>query len=156
MFTTYPLPAEVRADVLGCEVSPSSAHCSGTSKRISRVRSVARAVSSRRRISKGQRSLSSVTSLSLHSAIVELSEFFTQASSSRGASHLVSGRPLSTVRMEQRAFGGILCPLRCEWSLRWLDVCICPDASEKMVAFAIRKDAARWRRKLVEAQGGQG
>ena len=39
------------ADVLGYEVSPASACCSGTGQRISRTRSVARTVSSRRRIS---------------------------------------------------------------------------------------------------------
>ena len=33
-------------------------------------------------------------------------------------SYLVSGEPWSTVRMEQRAFGLILCLLRSEWSLR--------------------------------------
>ena len=38
-------PAKESADVLGCEVSPANAYCSGTSKRISRVRSVARTVS---------------------------------------------------------------------------------------------------------------
>ena len=38
------------ADVLGYEVSPAIAYCSGTSKQISRIRSVAVMVSSRRRI----------------------------------------------------------------------------------------------------------
>ena len=54
-------------------------------------------------------------------------------------SYLVSGEPGSTVRMEQRAFGGILCLLSSDWSLRWLDVCICTDASEKGFAFAVRE-----------------
>ena len=49
------------------------------------------------------------------------------------ASHLVSGEPWSTVHLEQRAIGRILCFLRSEWSLRWLDACICTDASEKML-----------------------
>ena len=49
MFTTYPLPAEV-ADVVGYEVSPANSYCSGTGKRSARSRSVARTVSSRRRI----------------------------------------------------------------------------------------------------------
>ena len=45
-----------------------------------------------------------------------------------------------TVRMEQRVFGGTLCLLlRNDWSLRWLDVCICTDASEKGFAFAPRE-----------------
>ena len=38
------------ADVLGYEVSPANAYSSGPGKRISRIRSVARTVSSRRRI----------------------------------------------------------------------------------------------------------
>ena len=37
-----------------------------------------------------------------------------------------------------RAFGGILCILCSEWSLRWLDVGICTDASEKGVTVAVR------------------
>ena len=36
----------------------------------------------------------------------------TQASSSHGRRDFVSGEPWSTVRMEQRTFGGILCLLR--------------------------------------------
>ena len=55
------------------------------------------------------------------------------------ASYLVSGEPWSTVRMEQRAFGGILSLFRSDWSLRWLDVCICTDASEKGFEFAVRE-----------------
>ena len=55
------------------------------------------------------------------------------------ASYLVSGEPWSTVRVEQRAFGGILSLLRSDWSLRWLDVCICTDASEKGSVFAVRE-----------------
>ena len=43
------------------------------------------------------------------------------------------------VRVEQRPFDGILCLLRSDWSLRWLDVCICTDASEKVFAFAVRE-----------------
>ena len=52
------------------------------------------------------------------------------------ASYLVSGEP---VRMKRRAFGGILCLLRGDRSLRWLDVCICTDASEKDFAFTVRE-----------------
>ena len=32
-----------------------------------------------------------------------------------------------------------LCLLRSDWSLRWLDVCICTDASAKGFAFAVRR-----------------
>ena len=39
--------------------------------------------------------------------------------------------------MEPRAFGEILCLLCGDWSLRWLDVCICADASENRFAFAV-------------------
>ena len=42
------------------------------------------------------------------------------------------------MRLEQRAFGIILCLFRSTCSLRWLDVCICTDASEKGFAFAVR------------------
>ena len=38
------------ADVLGYEVSPTNSYCSGTGKRIARIRTVAQKVSSRRRI----------------------------------------------------------------------------------------------------------
>ena len=44
------------------------------------------------------------------------------------ASYLVSAEPGSTVRKEHRAFGDVLCLLRSNWSLRWLDVCICTHA----------------------------
>ena len=33
----------------------------------------------------------------------------------------------------------ILCVLRSDWSLRWLDVCICTDASKEGFAFAVRE-----------------
>ena len=62
--------------------------------------------------------------------------------------------PWSTVRTEHRAFGGILCLFRSDWSLRQLDVCICTDASEK--GFAFVKDAASWPQKLVVSQSGHG
>ena len=32
-----------------------------------------------------------------------------------------------------------LCLLRSDWNLRWLDFCICTDASEKGFAFAVRE-----------------
>ena len=57
----------------------------------------------------------------------------------RAASYFVSGEPWSTVHMEQRAFGGILYLLRSDCRLRWLDVCICADASENRFAFAFRE-----------------
>ena len=41
------------------------------------------------------------------------------------------------MRFGQRGFGEILSPLRSDWSLRWLDVCIC--AAEKGFAFVIRE-----------------
>ena len=52
-----------------------------------------------------------------------------------GASYLVSGQTWSTVRMEQRAFGGTL-----SLSLRWLHLCICSDAPEKGFALAVEVD----------------
>ena len=89
-------------------------------------------------------------------AIVELSRFSMQASSSRGHSILLSAELWSTVRMEQGEFGGISCLLRSDWSLRWPDVWICADASEKASHSRFVKDAASWRQRLVEFQGGQG
>ena len=61
--------ASESADVLGNEVSPANAYCSGTGKRISRIRSVARTVSLRCRTS---------------GRAMELSQFLTHASSSHG------------------------------------------------------------------------
>ena len=58
--------------------------------------------------------------------------------------------------MVRIVFGGILCLFRSDWSLRWLDVCICTDASEKWFAFAVLKDVLSWPRKLVVSRGGQG
>ena len=55
------------------------------------------------------------------------------------ACYLVPGEPRSTVRFKQRAFGGILCLLRSNWSLRWLDVCISTDPSEKCVVSVVRE-----------------
>ena len=37
------------------------------------------------------------------------------------------------------SFCGILCLLRSDWNLRWLDDCICADASEKGFTFAVRE-----------------
>ena len=102
MFTTYPFTSG-RADVLGFEVSPANAYCSGPGKRISRIRSVARTVSSRRRISgramefvNGHESLlafSKCGALSILDASFKLAR----------ASDSVAGEPRSTVRLEQRA-----------------------------------------------------
>ena len=96
------------ADVLGYEVSPANSDCSGKGKRIARIRSVVRTVSSRRRISG---SSFVVTGLFWRSPVAELSQFLTQTS----------------------------CLLRSDWCLRWLDVYICTDASEKLFAFAVRE-----------------
>ena len=38
-----------------------------------------------------------------------------------------------------RVFGRIPCLCRSDWNLRWLDVCICTDASEKGFASAVRE-----------------
>ena len=81
-----------------------------------------------------------VTSHSWRSAIVERLRSLMPASNLRGRFAWFQESQWSTVRMEQSAFdGGILCLLRSDWSLRWLDVCICTDASEKGFAFAVRE-----------------
>ena len=84
------------------------------------------------------------------------------ALSKRGALSIFDGQlqilregptePWSTVRLEQRAFKGLLCLLRSDWGLRWLDVCICTDASEKGFSFAVREG----RRQLASEVGRRG
>ena len=91
------------AYVLGYEVSPANACCSEMCTRISRIRSVARTVSSRRRISGRAMELvnghESFLALSNRGALLILDASFKFAR----ASYLVSGEPWSTVRLEQRA-----------------------------------------------------
>ena len=138
------------AYVLGYEVTPANAYCSGTDKRISLFRSVARTISSRRRI--GGRAMvlvndhESFLALSNRGAlsILDASSKFTRASD------LVPGESWSVVRFEQKAYGRILCLLRSDRSLRWLDVCICTDAIEKGFVFAVREGC----RMLASEVGG--
>ena len=102
----------------------------------------------------GRWSSSMVMSLPWRSPIVELSQFLTQAASSRGRRILVSGKPLPTVRMERRACGGISCLLTGVFA----------GATSASVRMHRKRashsrfvnDAASWRRKLVESQSGQG
>ena len=86
------LPVE-GADVLGCDLFPDKAYCSGTGKRISRIRSVARTLSSRRRVS--GRATEVVNGHGSSLSILDASFKFARAS------YLVSGEAWSTVRMEQ-------------------------------------------------------
>ena len=114
------------ADVLGNEVSRVNVSCTGTAKRIARIRSV---VSSRRIGGRAMELVNdheSFLSLSSRGALSILDASFECVR----ASYLVSGEPRSTVRIEQRAFGGIRCLIRSGWSLRWLDVCMCTDVLE--------------------------
>ena len=94
-----------------------------------------------------------VTSPARRSAIVWLSQFLTPASSSRGR---LIWSPESRGQMCVWSKDGILCLLRSDWSLRWLNVCICTDTSEKASHSRFVKDAASWRRRLGESQSGQG
>ena len=127
------------ADVLAYEVSLANAYCSGAGKRIARIRSVAQTVSSRHRISGRAMELvnghKSFLALSNRWALSVLHASFKFAR----ASYLVLGELWLTLRLEQRAFGGILCLVRSDSTLRWLDVCICADALEKSFAFAVRE-----------------
>ena len=86
--------AKESADVLGYEVSPANANCSGTNKRISCIRSVLRTVSSRHRISGRTMELvnghESLLTLSNRGALSILDASFKFAR----ASFLVSGEPL--------------------------------------------------------------
>ena len=73
-------------------------------------------------------------------------------SSSLGRFNFVSGehgQPPGTNGIRVR----ILCLFRSDSSLRWLDVCICLDASEKGFAFAVR-EGCRELRKLVVSRNG--
>ena len=93
------------AGVLGYEVSPADAYCSGAGKRISRLLSVARTVSSRRRINGRAMELvnghDSFLALCNRGALSILDASFQLAQ----APYKVSVEFWSTVRMEQRAFG---------------------------------------------------
>ena len=80
-----------------------------------------------------------VTSLFWRSAIVGLSQSLTPASSSlRGVFFGFKGAMVNRAQGTEGIWG-IQCLLRSDWSLRWLDVCICTDASEKGFAFAVRE-----------------
>ena len=89
------------ADVLGYEVYPANAYCSGADKRLARIRSVATDglfAPSHQRPSDGARQWSRVLlALSNRGALSILDASFKFAR----ASYLVSGEPWSTVRMEQ-------------------------------------------------------
>ena len=107
------------ADVLGFEVSPANAYCSGAGKRIPRFRSVARTVSSRRRI--GGRAVELVNG---HESFLP--------PINRGALSIPGARikfaRLSLRRAMVNCAHGTksiwetkLCLFRSDWSLRWLD-----------------------------------
>ena len=51
------------------------------------------------------------------------------------------------MRKEQRALWETLCLLRSDWSLRWLDVCICADASGKSCRLRFVEKATSWVRR---------
>ena len=121
-------PAEVQMfSVVKCH---QPTRLGGTGKRIAPFHSVARMVSSSRRIS--GRGMELVSGLESFFGVQRGALSICDASFKFArASYLVSGEPWSNVRMEQRTFGEILCLLRSAWSPRWLDVCICSDSSEK-------------------------
>ena len=73
-----------------------------------------------------------VTSFSWHSALVVLSR------SLMPASNLLERPTWFGRAMVNCAFRTESCLLRKSWSLRWLHVCICTDASERGFAFAVR------------------
>ena len=94
MITTYPLPA-------GMPTFPTNAYCSRTGKRTSRIRSVARTVSSRRRNVGRAESFLALSNRGLLS-ILDASFKFARASD------FISGEPCLTVRMEQTAVFGVI------------------------------------------------
>ena len=88
----------------------------------------------------GQQSLSVVTSLFWRSAIVELSQFLTQASSSRGRRFwFPESRGQLCVWSKEPLVEAYVFSVVIGWSLRCLDVCVCTDASEKGFTFADRE-----------------
>ena len=125
--------ARGRVDVLGYDLSPASACCSGTLP--SELCEFARTVSVRRCISGRAMEL-----ISGH-------ESFFGAQPSRSAlnpscqfqvrTFVLLGVRTSVVDCTHGT-GSILYLLRSDWSLRWFDVCICTDASEKCFSFAVR------------------
>ena len=151
MSTTYRV-ASGSADVLGYEMSPADAYCSGAGGKTDITYSlggtdglVARVASTVERWSS-----SMVTILFWRSAIVGLSQSLMQASRLRRRL-MVSVEFWSTVRMEQRTFGGILCLLRSDWSPRWLDVCTEKECGRGEFV----KDVGRWLRRWYGSQNGQ-
>ena len=153
MFTTY-LLASGSADVSRYEVSPANAYCCGIGKWISPMLSrtdgmfaVASAVG-RWTSSVGHESF---RALSKRGALSIMDASFKFAR----VSDLVSGEPWSTVRVEQRAFVGILCFLWNDWDIRWLDVCIY-RMHRKRASLTRFVKVASWFRRTVGSQSGQG
>ena len=70
------------------------------------------------------------------------------------ASYLASGEAWSNVSKEQRTLGRYVSS-HSDGSLRWLDVCICADASKRGSRSRFVK-VVIWPRKLVVSQNGQG
>ena len=88
------------------QVSPANSCCSGTGKRTARIRPVARAVSSRRRISgRAMELVNGHESFLAHRNRGALSILDASSKFAR-ASFLVSGEPWSTVRMDREHSGG--------------------------------------------------
>ena len=105
------------AVVLDYELSPANSYCSGMGKRIARIRSVVRTVSSRRRMS--GRAMELVNGPEFFVAFSKRGAFSILDASFKfaRASYLVSGEPRSTVRLEQ-SIRGIPCLFRSNWSKR--------------------------------------
>ena len=150
MFTTYPLPAEVHM-FAASEVSLANAHCSGMGKRTSRVRSVARTVSS-----VGQRSSSVVASLFWRSPIVELSQFLTQASRSHGRRIWFAesrGQPCVCNNELLGEFSVLSAVIGVFAGLTSASV----RTYRKRASYSrFVEGASSWSRRLVESQSGQG
>ena len=140
------------AHVLGYEVFPAIAYCSGTGKRISRIRSVARTVSSRLRIGGRAMEPSTVTSLFWRSAVVELSQFLMQVSSFAWASYLVSGAPWSNCAYGAKSIWRQSCVFSAVIGV-FVGVTSASVRMHRKRASHLRfvKDAASWPRRLVES-----
>ena len=104
----------------------------------------------------GQWSSSVITSTYWRSAISVLSPFLMQASSSRERLFLIAREPQSNVRLELRAFEGILCPLYRDSNFRWRDVCTCRVHRKWTSRSRFVKVVSSWFRRTVGPQSGQG
>ena len=132
--------ASGRADVLGCEVSPAQRVLQWNGQTDNK-NSFSRTDGLFAQSLIGGRTMELVNGHESCSALSNrgaLSESLTPASSSRGRLIWYQETHGQPVRKDS-IWRTIRCLLRSDWDLRWLDVCICTDGSEKGFPFAVRE-----------------